>query len=290
MMNFRNRLLEETIQEYGTITEMLDEVVWLCSKRVIARTDFGLEEIKRRSASNPEKTYHYFSAASFIAQRGCHNAQANALLLRHGFADQAFELWRTLYNLFLVLYEMSLGEKEKKAARFLDSMAIEFANIQFGRDGHDEDLEVWKEAIDVKEKILTDLKGLHGERIVKRDGWTETSWDTKGLAHRAGVEDDYHLYQLASKLVHGTPLSVMQRADWLYNAIPNPPPLAHDIGGVPYQILLTGDYAHRITDFYCTSTELRRPEGDDDWRNEVKGILHNLRYQCLNLALSKPKH
>ena len=121
-METHRRLQRETITKYGEVIGLLDAVVEISSYRALRR-HLEFTELQRRN--DEEYLGCYWYVASFIAQRACHTAEANALLLRHGFQDQAFELWRTLKNLHSQLENMIGGEQERVAEKFLNFTATE---------------------------------------------------------------------------------------------------------------------------------------------------------------------
>lgn len=118
-------LQAKTMGEHGAIIDKLDELVGLASLRTVAHDKFTGSQIENRRLASEPKTAYFCIAASFIAQRACHTAQAGALLLRHGFADQAFELWRTLFNLDALIQHLRDEDKEARAERYLSAAASE---------------------------------------------------------------------------------------------------------------------------------------------------------------------
>ena len=254
-MQAHRKLQAKTMETYGEIIDLLDEVVGINSQRTgLHHKNSELQWLKRRT----REEYHgyYRSVASFLAQRACQTAQANALLLRHGFQDQAFELWRTMVNLQEQL-ENLIGEDQEKEAekflnaafsemKFLDERAKESGSI-LGRMFVDD----YKDDIT---KVAEQLQAEYGGRILKRDGWKNP--DKPAIGHgfdkQFQAEIDHH-YQLASKLQHGTPISTAIGAD--LEMRPFRDPLEHRTDGVPVQCILTGHMLHTIVSMFCTTTE-----------------------------------
>lgn len=133
------KLQDETMTDHCDIIDQLDELIGHTTLRIAAHDKFTESQIANRRVANEFKTAYFCITASFIAQRACHTAQANALLLRHGFADQAFERWRTRFNLELVLAHLCSGDKEDRAERCLNATPVELDFLdgearEFGMD------------------------------------------------------------------------------------------------------------------------------------------------------------
>ena len=248
---------------YGEIIDLLDKVVAVSSERTGRRHGFTESQILRRK--NQEECRGYFLyVASFIAQRACHTAQANALLLRHGFQDQAFELWRTLVNLHEQLESMIGDEQEKEAEIFLSATAAEmkFLDKRAKKGGSG----LGKMFDDTNEgsirEIATGMEVEYGQGILKKDGWknpnpTATEYT---IGKKLKAEMDHH-YRLASKLQHGTPISTAIGADFEMRPLRNP--LEHKTEGVPVQCMWTGFMLHSIVTMFCGTTEEKKDSRDE---------------------------
>ena len=88
-MEAHEEMQKDTMATYGEVVDLLDEVVQISIDRTVWHHEFTESQVLQRR-SKEEYAGFYRLVASFFAQRACHTAQANALLLRHGFQDQAF--------------------------------------------------------------------------------------------------------------------------------------------------------------------------------------------------------
>lgn len=262
-MEAHRKLQEETIATYGEVIALLDEVVGINTHRTALHIKSTELQMLLRKSREDYRGY-YRSVASFIAQRACHTAQANALLLRHGFQDQAFELWRTMVNLSEQLESMMGDDQERKAERFLDGAAAEimFLDERAKKRGSIIGKMFDDSAGEVMAALADGMKLKYGSRILKKDGWKNPKPATTGN----DVEEEFkaeinHLYQLASKLQHGTPISTSIGADLEMRPLRDP--LAHRSEGIPLQCSLTGSMLHSIVTMFCTTTE--ETEDDTGW-------------------------
>ena len=248
---------------YGDVTDLLDEVVGISSYRTVKHlTAKGLRMLRRDTGMEPVGYYRY--VASFIAQRACHTAQASALLLRHGFQDQAFELWCTMVNLREQLENMIGDEQEKAAEKFLNAAFAEMKSLDekakesgsiLGRMFDDSSEDRVRELAD-------EMETEYGSQILKRDGWknpipTETEYR---LEEPIKALTD-HNYRLASKLQHSTPISTLIGADFEMRPLRNP--LEHKTDGVAVQCSLTAFMLHSIVTMFCETTDPKNDITDE---------------------------
>ena len=262
-MEAHRKLEEETTTTYGKVIDLLDEVVGINSRRTVLHHTFTEPQMLQRRIQEEYGGYYRY-VASFIAQRACHTAQANALLLRHGFQDQAFELWRTIVNLREQLDSMIGGEQEKEAERFLSAATAEMRFLDkrakktgsiLGRMFDDSDEDSISE-------LAARMEIEYGKRILMRDGWKNPNpapTEYK-IEEPLKAEIDHH-YQLASKLQHGTPISTALGADFEMRPLRNP--LEHKTEGVPVQCMLTGFMLHSIVTIFCSTTEEKKDTNDE---------------------------
>ncbi len=241
--------------EFGGVVNLLDEVVGINTRRAVLHHKLAIPQIRTRREREDYRGY-YFKVAWFMAQRACQTAQANALLLRHGFQDQAFELWRTLVNLHAQLEGMVGNQQEKEAEKFLSSIASEMMYLDKeaktsgsvgGRmfDGSSEG---------VMSSLASAMRDEYGNRILRKDGWIEPDRPASEYAFQGQYEaENAHLYRLASKQVHGSPISTMIGAD--FDMEPLRTPLEHKTVGVPVQCVMTGRMLHSIVTIFCHTTE-----------------------------------
>ena len=262
-MEAQRKLQEETMSSYAEVVDLLDEVVVINSERTGLHHKFTeLQALQRRNQEEYGGYYRY--VASFIAQRACHTAQANALLLRHGFQDQAFELWRTIVNLRDNLEGMIGEEQETSAERFLNATAAEMRFLDekakkrgsiLGRMFDDSD----NQSI---EDLADRMKIVYGNRILEKDGWKNRNHlESEYKFEKLFQAEIDHNYQLASKLQHGSPISTLIGADFEMRPLRNP--LEHRIEGVPVQCMLTGYMLHSVVNMFCKTTEEIEDSIDD---------------------------
>ena len=241
--------------EFGDVVNLLDELVGINTRRAELHHRLATPQVLRRREREEYGAY-YLYVAWFLAQRACHTAQANALLLRHGFQDQAFELWRTLANLHAQLEDMIGGQQEEEAEKFLSSVIPELMYLDkeakaSGSIGG----RMFDDSSEGAMRLLTDaMRNAYGDRFLKREGWktperpaTEFSLEGQLKAETA------HVYRLASKLVHGSPISTMIGADFDKKTMRNP--LEHKTVGVPVQCIMTGSLVDSIVTMFCSTTD-----------------------------------
>ena len=281
-------LQAKTMAEHGAIIGKLDELVSLASLRTAAHDKFTGSQIENRRLASEPKTAYFCIAASFIAQRACHTAQAGALLLRHGFADQAFELWRTLFNLDALIQHLcdEEGDKEARAERYLSTAASEVKFL----DDEAKELEadyatmVADSYLDVRDETVRKLVAEFGKRIDKKDGWVTpgSKSDIESLAREAGIIGWYPLYQRAGKLHHGSPVSTFVRA--AIGSVESWDVLGHSTEGVPVQCLLTAYSLHRVVSTFCDATDEIPIYEDDQWFEQSESLLGEIN----DLFLARP--
>ena len=259
----------------------MDEIVGISSRRTANHHVYTERQARHRKETEAYGGYFRY-VASFLAQRACHTAQANALLLRHGFQEQAFELWRTMMNLRDNLENLMGEDPEKEAEKFLNATASEMKYLdQFAKNsgatlGRMFDVGDEKSIND----LMTELQTEYGKNITRKDGWKNNdhpepdNWIDKSLK----AELDYH-YQLASKLQHGSPISTMIGADFEMRPLRNP--LEHDTEGVPLQCLLTAYLLHQTVTMFCVTTE----ETQDDEEEMLMGLSESALYALATLQL-----
>lgn len=271
MMEAHRKLQMETMTKYGEVIDRLDEVVEISIRRTIMRHKFT--ELQR--GIDKEYLGCYWYVAWFIAQRACHTAEANALLLRHGFQDQAFELWRTLKNLRDNLENMIGDEQEQATQKFLNFVVAEMKYLhEEAKDSGSVLGSLFDDSGEDSIRELADeIEKMYGARILRKDGWMNPN--PTATENRVGeppqVEMD-HLYRLASKLQHGAPISMMIGGDFdMSNPLRNP--LKHNTDGVPIQCMMTGSMLHSIVTMFCESTAEKRDRIDESWKIRAEWAL-----------------
>lgn len=271
-------LQADTMLEYSEIVGKLDEIVFLATLRTVVHDKFTASQIENRKLANEPKTAYFCISASFVAQRACHTAQASALLLRHGFADQAFELWRTLFNLNVLIEHLCSEDKEASAERYLSGAASEMMFLD--NEAKELSMGYARLVTDSLQGEVDDLRHrmieAFDQAIVKKDGWLapDSKHDLKSLAQDAGVIGWYPLYQLAGKLQHGSPISTFIRGTTKPGEIWDP--LGHSTDGIPLQCFLTAHVLHNVVSAFCDSTDEISICEDDRWLERSENLLTEL--------------
>ena len=268
----------ETMEQHGNIIDKLDELVYLATLRTVAHDKFAESQIENRRLADEPQTAYFYIAASFIAQRACHTAQAGALLLRHGFADQAFELWRTMFNLDAVLQNLCSEDREIRAERYLSAAAPEmmFLDKEAEELGIDYARLVADSLQENVDQLRSKMMAAYDQGILAKDGWIMpgSEHDLKSLAQEAGIINWYPMYQIAGKLHHGAPISTFIRAS--ARPMESWDPLRHSTEGVPVQSLLTAQFLHGIVSAFCDSTDEIPIYEDDQWFEKSEALLAEL--------------
>ena len=259
--------------EFGEVVNLLDEVVGINTKRAALHYRLaGPQVLQRRE--NEEYHAYYLYVSWFMAQRACQTAQANALLLRHGFQDQAFELWRTLVNLHEQLEGMIGDQQEREAEKYLSSIASEmmYLDKEAKRSGSVGGNTFNDSSKDVMNLLDSAMRIEYGDRILRMDGWKapDRASSVYALQGQYEAETD-HLYRLASKLVHGSPISTMIGAD--LDKEPMRSPLEHKTVGVPVQCIMTGRMLDLIVTMFCHTTEEKSGKKERYLRERSNGAL-----------------
>ena len=262
-MEAYRKLERETMTTYGKVIDLLDRVVAVNTERTFSHDMFSKSHMQQRR-SQEEYCGYYRYVASFFAQRACQTAQANALLLRHGFQDQAFELWRTLVNLHEHLENMIGDEQEREAEKFLSAGVAEmkFLNDQAKKSGSRLGRMFADSDEDRTRDIADRMKAEYGTTILKRDGWKSPNPTATDHTIKEPLKAEMaHSYRLASKLQHGAPLSTAIGADFEMRPLRNP--LEHKNVGIPVQCMMTGYMLHAIVTMFCSTTEEERDFSDE---------------------------
>lgn len=279
----------DAMAEHGEMVDKLDELVYLATLRTVGHDKFTQSQVENRRLAGDENTAYFCIAASFIARRACHTAQACALLLRHGFADQTFELWRTLFNLDVLLQHLWSGDKESSAERYLSAAASEMMFLD--KEAEELGMDYARLVADSLQGKVSDLRRRMIEAfdpgIIGKDGWIapDSQHDLKSLAQDAGIINWYPLYQLASKLHHGSPISTFIRASTRLGDSWDP--LQHSVEGVPIQCFLVGHVLHDVVSSFCAATDEISIYEDQQWFDQSENVLRELGYLFLAGAAEK---
>ena len=275
-MEAHEEMQKETMTTYGEVIDLLDEVVDVSIDRTVRHHEFTESQILQRR-SQEESGGFYRLVASFLAQRACHTAQANALLLRHGFQDQAFELWRTMVNLREQLENMIGEEQEREAEKFLNATVAEMKSLDEKAKGSGSILgRLFDESGEDRIRELADaISDMYGPGILKRDGWKNPNpAETEYRVNEQLQAEMDHEYRLASKLQHGTPISMLIGGDFEFRPLRNP--LEHKTEGVPVQCMMTGFMLHSIVTMFCETTAEKKDSLDDVLMTRAGQALHTI--------------
>ena len=159
-------------------------------------------------------------------------------------------------NLQEQLESMSGSRQEKRAEKYLSSVASEM--IYLDREAKASGSTTGKMFDESRAGVLSSLASAmrteYGDRILKRDGWKEPDRSPSEYAFQDQLKAEMaHSYKLASKQVHGSPISTMIGAD--FDKEPMRTPLEHKTVGVPVQCLMTGWALHSIVTLFCSTTD-----------------------------------
>ena len=254
----------EAMTTYGKFIECLDDIVDVNTLRTVLHDSHTLAQA---IAKNKQTGYagYYRRAASFLAQRACETAQANALLLRHGYQDQALELWRTMRNIQQNLEALSGINQEETSKQYWDTAATELIHID--RKARASDTlagRIFNESQDNNlQQLLQTMEVAYGKQFLRMDGWKPSVKDLGSNQQRPHFDLELNqIYQLASKSQHGSPMSALFKADVKMHPLRNP--LEHDIHGIPIQSLITSYTLHEIISTFCSTTEESTHPGEPE--------------------------
>ena len=193
-------------EKHGEILSLLDRLADISFVRVRSHFEHAwrLSE-KRKEIDPPEQNWggNFLIGANFLAERACYTAEAISCLLWHGFADAAYESWRTMYNLEVNIATMGLTpDPEETAERYLSAALQNHYDHESKRASAG--LTDPAESVDLDpliDRLKEEYPGING-----RDGWIAEKKDRQpaNRTKSAGMEFEYRWdYHLASKLAHG---------------------------------------------------------------------------------------
>ena len=161
--------------------------------------------------------------------------------------------------------ENMIGDKqEEEAGKFLNATVAEMKSLDEKAKESGSILgRLFDESGEDRIRELADaISDMHGPGILKRDGWKNPNLaETEHrISEQLQAEMD-HEYRLASKLQHGTPISMLIGGDFELRPIRNP--LEHKTVGVPVQCMLTGFMLHSIVTMFCETTAEKKRSFDD---------------------------
>ena len=114
--------------EHSALLNLLDQIIALAFIRANMHFEYACEQFRNeQSADHPadDPTAHYLLAGYFLTERACYTAEAITCLLWHGYADAAYETWRTLHHIALNVGELSRDATDETAERYLSAALAE---------------------------------------------------------------------------------------------------------------------------------------------------------------------
>ena len=237
--------------------------------------DHFLEE--NQSESPGETGVSYLVAVKFLAERTCYTAGAISCLLRNGFADSAYELWRTMFNLELNISDIDQSqEPEHAAARYLSAAMEELYRHETKLS--DAGLPNLIDPEDLKNSVEK-LRDEYPD-IEKQDGWIANKADRKvqNRAELAGMPFEYFWsYDLASKSVHGAAISTLKRPSVYFpRGRGELPPVEQSVRGIEEPALLAARSLCSVVGRFVYGTSQPELPEEEQWERACKEIYRML--------------
>ena len=263
----------QVTEEHGEILSLLDRLADISCVRVWSHFEHAyLLNMQRKETSPEEETgdFNFLVAGNFLAGRACYTTEAISCLLWHGFADAAYESWRTMYNLEVNMATLTGDpDPEKAAERYLSSTLQDYYDHEskLARAGFTDPAES-EEMKPLMDRLKEEYPGISG-----RDGWIlrKADRDPAKRARSAGTEFEYRWdYDLASKLAHGEAISMLLRpgAYFPHGGQGELPPVRPSPVGIEQVTILTARALCSIVgEFVHGTLEPELPE-EKDWRQD----------------------
>ena len=279
-MQSRMDMLMQVEGEHGELLVLLDRVTEISFVRVrshFRHTWHQHLEKKQRGSLSKSGAVSFLVAANFLAQRACYTAEAVSCLLWHGYADSAYELWRTMFNLELNVSSMVESPDLGRTAEKYLSAALE--------DLHRHEQKVadlgLKTAM-ASEPLEPSVERLREEfeGIEKQDGWIENKGNRKTAtrAQLANMQFDYLWdYDLASKSAHGAAISTLKRPSvYFLEGKGELPPVTQSTRGIEIAAVRAAKSLCSITDKFVYGTcESVLPQ-EASWLDDSDRVLDQL--------------
>ena len=265
-------------EEHGERLDLLDRIIALVFIRANVHFEYAYDQFRNeQTAGHPENTptAYYLLAGYFLAERACYTAEAIAYLLWHGYADAAFENWRTLHHIALNLGELSEDETKDAAERYLSAALAEmhYNEDRIRKAGapsiHSDAM--WERI----QTLIPDLTQQYGADIMNLDGWIKDPSNRKlrDRAKSVGLLEQHEVfYEEASKLAHAGSVSMFKRPSVgpenigdFHSVLTARPSTV----GVSRVATLAAVYVHRIVQQYIDCTEQVEIHDDVQWEEDA---------------------
>ncbi len=276
-MQARLEMFVKVSEAHGEMLRELDILNQIALVRIKLHDKYAWEQaLSEVEESKDSKTESYLIAGSFLAQRAWYTSGAISCLLWHGYADAAYESWRTLFNIAVVLSDiLNSDDPDKTAERYLDYSLAEF---HYHEREIAMDLETSSVGFGELDAALSLLENTYGKEITQADGWIKAkpARRMKNRAKLAGMLDLYcRDYQLASKSVHASALSMIKRpsVELKQDEIPAVEPSDK---GVQHITMLTAILLDQVVDAFIYETrQVELPEEKkfrEDFQKTLSGL------------------
>ena len=279
-MQSRMDMLTQVKGEHGELLTLLDRVTEISFVRVRSHFRHAWHQhLKKKQSGRLSNSggVSFFVAANFLAERACYTAEAVSCLLWHGYADSAYELWRTMFNLELNVSSMvESPDPECIAERYL-SAALEDLHR------HEQRLaDLGLKAAVASEPLEPSVERLREEfeGIEKQDGWIENKGNRKTAtrAELANMQFDYMWdYDLASKSAHGAAISTLKRPSAYFpKGQGELPPVVQSTRGIEIVTVRAAKSLCSITDKFVYGTRESVLPKEASWLDDSDRVLDQL--------------
>jgi hypothetical protein len=272
-------------QEHSALLTLLDQIIALAFIRTNVHFEYAYDQVRNeRSAgrSADEPTAYYLQAGYFLSERACYTAEAMSCLLWHGYADAAYENWRSLHHIALNLGEMSRDETEETAERYLSAALAEMYHNE-GRIREAGAPSIHSDAMwDRMQNLIPALTHQYGNEIARLDGWVKDPSNRKPRDRAKSLDllaEHEMFYEEASKLAHAGSVSMLKRpsvgpeniADFHSVLTARPSTI-----GIPRVASLAAAYVHGIVQQYIDGTEQFGVVHDSQWEADAVAMQEQL--------------
>ena len=267
-------------EKHGEILSFLDRLADISFVRVRSHFEhaYRLREERKKSSPQEEKGgASFLIAANFLGERACYTAEAISCLLWHGFADAAYESWRTMYNLEVNIATMRQSPDPEEISERYVSAALQ--------DHYDHESKLASagltdpaESAELKpliDRLKEEYPGING-----RDGWIAEKKNRHPAtrAKSAGMEFEYRWdYDLASKLAHGEAISMLRRPGAYFpRGEGELPPVRPSPEGIDQVTILTARALCSIVGHFVNGTREPRLSEEETWVKDSDQALRRL--------------
>ena len=278
-MQARLRMLGEVTKEYGEMLEAFDRLTEIAYVRIRSHFRHTLAQVgedKQVDMHQEGTNVPYLAAINYLAERACYTAEAIATLLWFGYADTAYESWRTMFNLQLNISDIQNSEDPCGTAERYWSASFSELHFHEGKVSEaglsnsvdPQDLEAGMQS------LRREYPGIEG-----LEGWIEEP-ENRRMGNRvelAGLLPEYSWdYNLAGKSMHGAALSSLKRPSVYFPGHGALPPVEQSPRGIEVPTLLAARSLYVVVERFiqCTSQE-PLPE-DTLWAQDAEATLQRL--------------